>query len=94
MAISPQKQVRIVKVRFIYSFLECESSCSSCNNFSYCTTCVGDNYAFEGKCRPECPLTYSPNPLGQCVKCEAQFCDKCDGNKCLQCQSGFYLSNG
>lgn len=74
----------------------CSSSCLTCSNATYCTSCYSDdtqiNYLFDGTCTTDCPAGYFAHRDSMtCRMCDPK-CSTCQNfYNCLTCIPNFYL---
>ena len=77
----------------------CESDCKSCADGSVCETCENSKFLVDGDCVESCKAGFygvgTGGTVGRtCVACEAHCASCTDGNTCVTCDGGRYLSNG
>ena len=82
--------------KFICS--NCNISCLTCLNYSYCTSCISTYYLLNNQCLSQCPVSYYFNVYGICDQCDPS-CLTCIGknnNQCISCDTSndFYLYQG
>lgn len=72
------------------------SSCTECNNSTYCTSCTDGYYALNGECKCYSNQYYNTNwgacqsCPNNCLECSApNVCTKCDNNKRRELKNGY-----
>jgi proprotein convertase subtilisin/kexin type 5 len=67
----------------------CESPCETCNNSSFCTSCLADHPYLhpDGSCHAPCPMGYyGDDATRTCVECHSS-CRTCHGAESMHCDT-------
>lgn len=72
----------------------CDFNCSECASKDTCKICELSKVLFKGNCIDSCPAGFGKNDKNQCVKCESENCERCNGETpeiCEECLSNYFI---
>ncbi|CAD5126863.1 DgyrCDS14891 [Dimorphilus gyrociliatus] len=95
-AVNSDRTIRCIKCKSNEYSLQPDGRCRPCSEvtFANCATCSSNPFKAKVSCY-SCNAGYSLQNDGEgCIDCSIAKCDKCiHGNICLECKSGFQLTN-